>query len=86
MSATALSDLIPRIAASAPLLYIGSVMVTDARAFVRIVLSIPAAFRAFPFARPEPPREPTALATAVARCSGAVVSALALLTLSGLLS
>ena len=86
MSVVALSDLIPRIAASAPLLYIGSVMVTDTRAFVRIVLSIPAAFRAFPFGRPEPPQEPTPLATALARCSGLAVSAVALLTLSGLLS
>lgn len=85
MSAAALSDLVPLIAASAPLLYIGSVMVTDARAFARIVLSIPAAFRAFPFGRPEPPQEPTALATAVTRCSGAAVSAVAFLTLTGLL-
>lgn len=85
MSAAAFSDLVPRVAASVPLLYIGSVMVTDTRAFVRIVLSIPAAFRAFPFGRPEPPQDPTPLATAVARCSGVVISAVAFLTLSGLL-
>ena len=86
MSVVAMSALIPRIAAYAPLLFIGAVMVTDTRAFVRIVLSIPAAFRAFPFGRPEPPQEPTPLATALARCSGLAVSAVALLTLSGLLS
>jgi len=86
MPAVPISDLIPRIAASAPLLYIGSVMVTDARAFVRILLSVPAAFRAFPFGRPEPPREPTPLATMLARCSGVAVSVVAFLTLSGLLS
>lgn len=86
MSAAPLSDLISRIAASAPLLYIGSVMVTDARSFVKIVLSIPGAFRAFPFGRIEPPPEPTAWDTALARFSGVAVSVVAFLTLTGLLS
>jgi len=59
-------------------------MVTDARAFVRIILSIGPALRAFPFGRPEEPREPTPLATGIARLSGVAVTIAAFLTLAGL--
>lgn len=86
MAAVPVYDLIQRIAASSPLLYIGAVMVTDARAFVRIIHSIGPALRAFPFGKPEEPREPGPIATAVARVSGVAVTAVAFLTLSGLLS
>jgi len=60
-------------------------MVTDARAFLRIIHSIGPALRAFPFGKPEEPREPTALATNIARLSGVAVTAIAFLTLTGLL-
>ena len=86
MAAVPLHDLAQRIFASGPLLYIGAVMVTDARAFVRILHSIGPALRAFPFGKPEEPREPGPLATAIARVSGVALTSVALLTLTGLLS
>ncbi len=79
-------ELVQRVAASGPLMYIGAVMVTDAPGFMRVVGTVLPAFRAFPYGRPEPPKEPTPLATAVARASGVCVSVVAFLTLAGLLS
>lgn len=60
-------------------------MITDARAFVRIIFSIGPAFRAFPFGKPEEPPEPTPLATGIARLSGVTLTAVAFLTLAGLI-
>ena len=62
------------------------VMVTDARTFVRILHSIGPALRAFPFGKPEEPREPGPLATEIARVSGVALTVVAFLTLTGLLS